>query len=139
MIDLDWQDFYEIGVDFIDRDHKKILTIMQNLREAIIDGDLDKCSSLSDSLIKEAKNHFTNEEVFLEKVKYPGLKEHTKYHGELLLQAKQIKKTCDFVNREYDLMQCFDAMEQFLLDDILNSDLEFISFLEYEGHIKRKL
>jgi len=138
MVDLDWKDYYEIGVNFIDLDHKKILTVMRDLRDAITDGNLEECSCLSDSMIKEAENHFINEEVFLEKVKFPGLKEHKKYHEELLIQAKQVKEICEGVNKDHDLMECFEAMKKFLIDDILHGDLQFVSFLEYEGYIKRK-
>lgn len=139
MVDLDWNEVYEIGVDFIDLEHKKILAIMRNIRDSIIDEKLEECSRLSESLIKEAENHFMHEEGFLEKVKFPGLKEHKKYHEELLIQAKRVKEVCEGVDKDHNLVECFNAMEEFLIDDILNGDLQFVSFLEYEGLIKRKL
>lgn len=112
---------------------------MRSLRDAIVNDNLEECSSLSDSMIYEAENHFIHEEAFLEKVEFPGLTKHKKYHEELLMQAKQVKEICEGVDKDRDLMGCFDAMEKFLIDDILNGDLQFVSFLEYTGHIKRKL
>jgi hemerythrin-like metal-binding protein len=138
MINLDWNDAYEIGIDFIDQEHQAILSIMRNIRDSILNGNLDACATLSDSLIKEAGNHFSHEERFLERVKFPGLKEHKKYHGDLLAQAEQVKKICEGTIKDHKLAECFDAMEEFLIDDIINGDLQFVSFLEYEGHIKRK-
>ncbi len=138
MINLDWKDAYDIGVDFIDQEHKTILSIMRNIRDSIINGNFDECSTLSDSLIEEAGNHFRHEERFLEHVKFPGLKEHKEYHRELLAQAKQVKEICEGAEKDHNLAECCDAMEGFLIDDVLNGDLQFVSFLEYEGHIKRK-
>ena len=136
MINLEWDDFYNIGIDFIDQDHKDILTVMRELRDAITNGNLEVCARISDRMIEVAKNHFIKEEAYLEKVNYPDLNGHKKYHKTLLLQAKQVKEICEGINHEHDLMTCFKSMEEFLIDDVINGDLEFVSFLEHEGHIK---
>jgi hemerythrin len=138
MIDLDWHDFYTIGVDFIDQEHKEILSVMRELRDAIAAGNLDECATIADSMIQEAERHFHNEEEYLAKVNYPGLETHKEYHAKLLLQAKQVKGLCERAELDHELMDCFNAMERFLIDDVLKGDVQFVSFLEYEGHIKRK-
>lgn len=138
MLNLDWSEAYEIGINFIDLEHKQLLTIMRDIRDSILAGDLAECSALSSTLINEAVKHFRHEETYLEKVNYPGLEEHKKYHLGLLVQARQVKEICDGTDKAHDLHECFDAMEQFLIDDVVNGDLQFLSFLEYEGHIKRR-
>jgi len=136
MINLEWDDSYTIGIDFIDQDHKRLLSIMRDLRDSILEGKLKKCASLSNNIIQETEAHFTKEETYLKKIGYPYLEKHKKYHQELLAQAQQVKNICEGINQEHDLIKCFQVMESFLIDDITNGDVQFVSFLEYEGHIE---
>ena len=69
------------------------------------------------------------------KVKYPGLEEHKKYHRKLLIKADTTKRICEGYETEHDLKECFDGMAKFLIDDILKGDIQFKSYLEYEGYI----
>lgn len=136
MTDLLWHDFLEIGVDFIDDDHKKLLEIMVDTKYAIEKGDNNKCIILLTSLLKEAKEHFSREEKYLLEVKYPNLEKHKIYHKELLIKADTTKRICEGIEAEHDLKECFDGMADFLIDDILRGDIKFKSYLEHEGHIK---
>lgn len=136
MSDLIWHDFLKIGVDFIDSDHKKLLSIMIDTKAAIEEGNNKKCAQLLTSLLKEASDHFSREEKYLLEVNYPGLEEHKIYHKELLIKADTTKRICEGLEKEHDLKECFDGMAHFLIDDILRGDIKFKSYLEYEGHIK---
>ena len=136
MIDLEWHDFLTIGVDFIDDDHKKILSIMQQVIVAINENNLDECASLLEVLIKEAKEHFKREEEYLLETKYPQLENHKVYHNELIIKAEVIKAICEGIETEHDVKECFESMANFLIDDILRGDINFKSYLEHEGYIK---
>ena len=136
MTDLLWHDFLEIGVDFIDEDHKNLLKIMVDTKSAIEAGDNNKCVILLTSLLKEARDHFSREEKYLFEVKYPDLEKHKIYHKELLIKADTTKRICEGIETEHDLKECFDGMAEFLIDDILRGDIMFKSYLQYKGHIK---
>lgn len=138
MVDLEWHEFYEIGVDFIDAEHKKILSIMRDIHEMLMQADFDKLAHLSESLLRESENHFKNEEDFLQEVKYPKLIEHSAYHAGLLQQAKRIKTICQGMKSDDDLMLCVEEMKNFLIDDILYGDVKFKSYLEYNGFVTGK-
>jgi len=137
MSNLVWHDFFEIGVEFIDQDHKCLLDIMQDVQDAIIQRDYDGCAKHLSRLLFEATEHFHREEVFLAEVKYPGLAEHMKYHAELLAQAGRVKKVCENTETRHDVQACFKGMARFLIDDILKGDVMFKSHLEHEGLIQR--
>lgn len=139
MADLDWHSFYEIGVDFIDEEHKEILSVMRNMRDALIGCELEKAYALSNDIISVSNDHFKHEENFLAEVGYPGLLEHSDYHGELLVQAANIKDLCHGIEAEHDLMTCFEEMRNFMIHDILYGDVMFKSYLEHKGYIERKL
>ena len=138
MADLKWHDFLEIGVDFIDDDHKKILSIMQATKKAIEEDNQNECVALLTSLLKEAREHFSREEEFLTKTKYPALAEHKIYHKELLIKADTTKRVCEGIETEHDLKECFDGMSRFLIDDILRGDMKFKSHLDHNGYTKNE-
>ncbi|MDH5424807.1 MAG: hemerythrin domain-containing protein [Gammaproteobacteria bacterium] len=136
MRDLVWNEFLEIGVSFIDDDHKKLLKIVADVKSAIGQGDKCKSGRLLSALLKEAKDHFSKEEEYLLEVKFPYLQEHKAYHKELLVKTEMTKRVCEGIETEHDLEECFDAMAEFLVDDILRGDIKFKSYLQYEGYIK---
>lgn len=138
MADLQWHQFLEIGVKFIDEDHQKLLKIMQDVKRSIEQDNYNECVVLLNALLKEAREHFSREESFLYEAGYPDLEEHKKYHKELLVQADIIKRICEGIETEHDLKECFDGMADFLIDDILRGDIKFKSFLEYEGFADKK-
>lgn len=133
---LDWHECYEIGVKFIDDDHKKILALMRRLYAAVEQGDCDSCLLLSNEILVETAAHFMREEAYLKKIRYPDLEEHIRYHMNLLVQAGTFKRICRNTRSEQDLENCLNAMEELLVDDVLVGDIRFKSFLEYEGHIR---
>ena len=139
MTELVWHDFLEIGVEFIDQDHKHLLAIMQGVQSAILRKDYVECAKLLASLLVEAAAHFQREEAYLAEAKYPGLVEHKKYHVNLLEQADNVKKICESTEAEHDVQACFNGMAKFLIDDILKGDIQFKSYLEHEGLIKQEL
>ena len=136
MTDLMWHDFLKIGVDFIDDDHKRILNIIQEVKDAINENNLEKCSLLLEILIKEAREHFTREEEYLSEAKYPQLESHKIYHNELIIKAEITKAICEGIEAKHNIEECFESLANFLIDDILRGDISFKSYLEHEGYIK---
>ena len=53
MAELKWHDSYEIGVKFIDDDHKGLLNIILKIKDVMSAGELSKCSLLLGDFIKE--------------------------------------------------------------------------------------
>ena len=50
MPDLAWHKFLEIGVDFIDEDHKHLLDIMLEIKQAVREHNHSECSSSTRSI-----------------------------------------------------------------------------------------
>ena len=136
MIDLEWHDFLKIGVDFIDEDHRKILGIMLQVKNAINVKNFNECSLLLGILIDEARDHFKREEEYLFETRYPQLENHKIYHNELIIKAEATKAICEGINTQHDAEECFESMANFLIDDILRGDISFKSYLEHKGYIK---
>jgi len=132
MIDIDWHKSYELGVDFIDDDHKHLLKIMRDARAAILAKDYPASVKLINELLEIARNHFEGEEEFLEKMDYPELEKHKKYHLGLLTQAETTRNMCMAgEDKEIHALQIgFDRMALFLIYDIQVIDVNLKPFLE---------
>lgn len=80
-----WQPSYDIGVEPMNDDHKRLLKLMADLESAYKAG-----SSIKEqfAILEELKDftvkHFRQEEAFMESIKYPELATHKMIHQNLL-------------------------------------------------------
>lgn len=79
---LIWQDRFNIGVESIDKEHKKLFTIMNRLL-AFTEQDL-KSKWVCEEGIKYFRNHamkhFSEEEVYMASINYRGFETHRRIH-----------------------------------------------------------
>lgn len=136
MMKLQWLESFSIGIKSIDDDHKNILQAMQNVQVAVENQDYSLCSSLLDELVDLAMAHFEREEEYLAHVSYPYIEEHILYHQELLLKIKAVRTICNNANSQGGLEECFYSMAEFLIDDIIEGDLQFKSYLQSRGLVQ---
>ncbi|GMR08556.1 MAG: hypothetical protein BMS9Abin26_1561 [Gammaproteobacteria bacterium] len=135
MVNLVWRSFYEIGVDFIDEDHRQLMTIMDDVVNAAAHNDHKECGKLLDKFIARAREHFDKEEEYLSNAHYPGLDEHREFHQQLINYADLTKSTCQDLESGNDLKDCIDNMAKLIFDDIFRGDIKFKSYLQYNGYI----
>lgn len=79
---LVWQERYNIGVDIIDKEHKKLFKIINKL--FAFGEDEEKSQWVCQEGIKYFKDHvlkhFADEEVYMESINYKGLQMHKRIH-----------------------------------------------------------
>lgn len=79
---LIWDQRYEIGVDIIDREHKKLFGILNKLFD--FEQREEKSQFACHEAIKYFKDHaiqhFTDEEAYMASIDYPGLATHRRIH-----------------------------------------------------------
>ncbi len=129
-MDLEWHDHYALDAAQLDDDHKAMLRIMREVQGAVAAVDRAKCVDLLEALLNKAAEHFGREEELLGGLGWPGLSAHVAYHSELLLQAELLKSLCDRAAERAELEEHFNAIADFVIDDLLRGDLEFKSFLQ---------
>ena len=130
---LRWLPGFEVGVEEIDRDHRSLFSLVQQVYDAIDRAEWDDCRRLVDQFIAASLAHFDHEEAFLERVGFPDSDEHKRYHRSLLTKAEELKRICD---REIDsrkIQDCYEETVAFLLDDIVRGDNAFKSFVQERG------
>ncbi len=81
---LVWQDRFNIGVDIIDKEHKKLFRIINKL--FAFGEDEEKSQWVCQEGIKyfkdHAMKHFADEEAYMESINYSGLQVHKRIHDD---------------------------------------------------------
>ena len=77
-----WQDRYKIGVDIIDREHKKLFSIMNKLLAYSDDESKSQwvCQEGIKYFKEHAMKHFAEEEVYMATIRYSGYEMHRRLH-----------------------------------------------------------
>ncbi|CCH48554.1 bacteriohemerythrin [Pseudodesulfovibrio piezophilus] len=91
MKNLDWTAALNIGLDVLDEQHKQLLTIGNDLLDAIRRGE-------GETILKETFNrlkaytvyHFKEEEAYMKEIGFPDLDSHAADHALLLVRVNTL-------------------------------------------------
>ena len=132
MKDLVWGHILSVGVDEIDDDHRKLVSLFNILNHSVIEGDSpDYLAAILDELINCTVWHFSHEERLMLKYGYKGIAEHKMEHQELIKSAKELQQkilqTDNLVTNE-DI----EFLEHWLMVHIFTTDLKMGTYLAME-------
>jgi hemerythrin-like metal-binding protein len=106
---FDWKDEYSVGIALIDKQHRKVIELIDELFESIRDsrGDLI-IRAVLDDLLDYSHYHFGLEEELFEKYGYENLATHVREHehftakvGGLMVGASMNKECVPFETMDY--------------------------------------
>ncbi len=93
---LDWNSSLSVDVSAMDDEHKKLITLINNLNEAMKLGKTkDEMDRVFNELARYTQSHFASEERYMEKIGYPGAAQQKKEHAELMTQVAAFKADYD--------------------------------------------
>ena len=132
MKDLIWGHILSVGVDEIDDDHRKLVSLFNILNHSVMEGDApDYLAAILDELINCTVWHFSHEERLMLKYGYKGIAEHKMEHQELIKSAKELQQkilqTDNLVTNE-DI----EFLEHWLMEHIFTTDLKMGTYLAME-------
>jgi hemerythrin len=121
---------YEIEVETIDSDHRRLVSLINEITQAIDDKREGECARLVPDFVTLSKQHFAREEALLAKNGYPGVENHRKHHAAL---DGKMNTMLALAERVVESTAARDALRKelifFLMDDVINEDMDFKSFL----------
>lgn len=121
-----WDDSYSIGIPILDKEHKKLMNLINRFLSALHTEDEKTTIKLTfDSLIEYTDEHFKNEEIFMEHHKYPDLKTHKKEHIKLTKEALRLNQNKKYIFPE----NIADFLISWLTDHILNTDKKYAEYI----------
>ena len=125
---LKWSNFFSVGVDDIDNQHKKLVQILNDLHYVIANNEGDKAiKELLLKLLEYTKEHFVDEEKFMIEIEFPGFDKHFQKHFKL---TEQVEQFCDNVNNgvEINQLELVVFVMDWLKDHIMEEDMEYARY-----------
>lgn len=127
---ITWTDKYSIDKGLIDKQHKVLVDLINELYFAFLEGKAnDNLSKIIAELIKYTKTHFQDEENIFAKSGYPEVKAHKQKHEGFVRKVEKFKNDLDSgkLSVSYEIM---NFLRDWLLNHILVSDREFLPYLK---------
>lgn len=90
---ITWNETFSVGIERFDRDHRKLIEIINSLHDAMKDGKgKDILGKILDELIAYTRTHFETEEQMMKQHGYPDYEFHKKAHDRLVMDVAKIVK-----------------------------------------------
>lgn len=88
---IEWKDSFSVGNDEIDRQHKRLFQLTNELHDGMMRGEgRAVVGSLLEQVISYTKTHFAAEEQMMAQAQYPDLPAHRAKHQDLTRQVTAI-------------------------------------------------
>jgi hemerythrin len=130
---FEWSDEYSVGVSSIDRQHKKLIEIINTLYESMQAGQGEFALGRTlDDLASYARTHFRFEENLLETKGYPDLALHKKVHEGLYEQVMDLASQYKAGKTALSI-QTGTFLKNWLANHILNTDMKYSEHLVARG------
>lgn len=127
---ITWKQAFNIGIEIIDDQHKKLIDIINELYEAQQLGTSQ--SIILNVLLKlddYTKYHFNKEEEIQRINNYPEYSNHKKEHQEFIDKLALLKKDGEKSNLLLSL-KTIDYLKDWTINHILGSDKDFGDYLK---------
>ena len=89
---IQWTPDFSVGVASIDTDHKLLISLINQLDDAIRGGEpKETVNRVLDALLDYTNYHFTREELLMRACGYPDIEAHARTHATLRAQVHDIR------------------------------------------------
>lgn len=126
---IPWQARYEIGIDFVDRQHKQLVDIINRLHDSMESGATDRVlDGIFADLEVYAETHFRDEERFLEQNGYPDLARHQVGHRQFIDRIHEMRSR--FMANDMVANQVLIYLKNWLTLHILGTDRQYANYFD---------
>jgi hemerythrin len=124
---VEWKPFYSVGDAGLDDEHKRLLSIIDDLHTAIHAGnEREEVQVVLDSLTQYTMSHFDHEEQVMRSCGYPRFDAHRGMHEEMRRRTLELKTTPDLVAAR-DLLQ---FVRNWWVRHIQNQDKDYSPYID---------
>jgi hemerythrin len=130
---IKWNDSYNVNVELIDKQHKVLVSIINDLHDAMLAGKgKDVLSSTYTRLLDYTNTHFAAEEGLLKTYAYPDFSVHQAAHVMLVKQVKDLQQK--LVANNFTLtMETSQFLKDWLLKHVQGTDKRYSAHLNSKG------
>jgi len=127
---VEWSEEFSVGIEAIDRDHRRLLELLNELHEAVeTGGGREVLGKVLDGLILYVSYHFAHEEGLFLRTKYPGYAKHRQAHLALRNTVTEIHAEFQSGSREVLPQQVLEFLKTWLFQHIMVADRAFSEYL----------
>jgi len=130
---ISWSNDLSVSIRSIDDQHKKLVSLVNNLHEAMSAGQGQQImGNILDELVEYTKSHFAIEERLMTANSYPGYLIHKKEHDKLTQQVLDIHR--EFKSgKPVITIVVMNFLKDWLSQHIKGSDKRYSPFLIGKG------
>jgi len=126
MSSLTWNEGMSVGIKAIDEDHKKILSIVSSILEAINENSSESIIEKSfDDLESSVSSHFKREEDLMREIDYVDFEQHKKGHQTFIAQIPEIKSQIFSSTSVESSEKISQLLYDWVINHILVSDVDY--------------
>lgn len=125
-----WNDSYNVNDAEIDRQHRKLVAMLNELHDSMMRGDGNRImGALLEDLFRYTRTHFVMEEKLMSGTGYPGFSAHKAEHDALTAQV--VKLFADWKSGRVALsLTVLTFLKSWLRGHILGSDTKLAAHLK---------
>jgi hemerythrin-like metal-binding protein len=130
---LTWHESYSVGIAVLDEDHKRLLTLINQLQTAAHYHTSDAYEEEAlEALVDYTRGHFQREEALMAQYDFPGLAAHRQQHQEMIDEVGKLL-TAYRQDRDATIERAIRYLQTWLLNHINGTDKEYTEFLHAKG------
>lgn len=130
MMFLEWRESMEVGVPPVDRDHRLLVSLINQLHDNLsVAEERGIVGTVLAALTEYTAHHFRREERVMEACGFPGLDDHRCQHWEIAAKVMDIEERYRHGNDEILSDSLLAFLKDWLTEHILKSDHEITPFV----------
>ncbi len=131
---MQWNDKMSVGVQQFDDDHKKLVTMLNDLFDGMQSGKAkDVLGKILDELVTYTKTHFAREEEAMSKNGYQEFAAHKREHDDLTKQVLEVQKKFHGDVSASLSMEVMNFLKNWLVKHIQGTDKKYTPFMNSKG------
>ncbi len=124
---IEWTDRYKTGVPDIDREHRELFSLINDLHDRVQSGSAETAIIATiDALIEYVHYHFAREEALLETCHYPEIENHIQRHRKLQTQIETYRKFYVEEPGNFQIDDFMGFLANWLEGHILETDMAYV-------------
>ncbi len=130
---LQWKPEYDLGIESIDRQHRKLVGLINNLQTAVDYSTGEEFENKAlDELVDYTRTHFKYEEGLLEQNAYPDFESHCAEHERMIARVEEVLEDYRH-DRERAVQTAVTFLRGWLINHINGTDKQYSRFLIDKG------
>lgn len=134
-----WNETYSVGHPLIDREHKTLFGMADELHTAMLAGrGTETLAGLLTRLIDYTHTHFGHEEALMRAHRYPQMEQHIVLHRALTAQVQALK-TKSAAGKTMITIEVMEFLRRWLDHHIRESDQLVAKYIQAHEHVPSRV